>query len=225
MEVKLDVRNIDLREAQEKVGDNIKQARQMSRKAVLAYVGLVGLAIDEARELMERGKKLVEEAEERGEKLEKQAVRQVKDVRKQAEKRLETVEKRLEKVQKRAVKRVEKSEAKAEKELESQVERVLERLGIPSRERIVRLSEEIEALSKKIDEQIVAQAPKMAEPFEGYDELTAKEIVARLEELAPEQLTYVKEYEVAHENRVTILREVDRRLEALTAPAEEPVAA
>lgn len=39
----------------------------------------------------------------------------------------------------------------AEDEVEHQVERVLERLGIPSRERLERLSQEIEGLSAKID--------------------------------------------------------------------------
>ncbi len=39
----------------------------------------------------------------------------------------------------------------AEDEIERQVERVLERLGIPSRERLERLSDEIESLSAKID--------------------------------------------------------------------------
>ncbi len=41
-------------------------------------------------------------------------------------------------------------------ELERQVERVLERMGIPSRERLERLMQEIEYLSTRIDQQLEA---------------------------------------------------------------------
>ena len=43
----------------------------------------------------------------------------------------------------------------AEDEMERQVERVLERLGIPSRERLERLSREIETLTAKIDNELL----------------------------------------------------------------------
>lgn len=43
----------------------------------------------------------------------------------------------------------------AEDEVERQVERVLERLGIPTRERLERLSHEIEALTAKIDTELL----------------------------------------------------------------------
>lgn len=46
----------------------------------------------------------------------------------------------------------------AEDEIERQVERVLERLGIPSRERLERLSHEIETLSAKIDSELLRAA-------------------------------------------------------------------
>lgn len=47
-------------------------------------------------------------------------------------------------------------------ELERQVERVLERMGIPSRDRLERLSSEIESLSARIDQELAAFAA--AEP-------------------------------------------------------------
>lgn len=43
----------------------------------------------------------------------------------------------------------------AESELERQVERVLLRMGIPTRDRLERLSREIELLSKRIDEELL----------------------------------------------------------------------
>ena len=52
MEVKLDVRNIDLRNAQESVEDNVKKMRKTSRKVALTYAGLLGMAYDEAKAII-----------------------------------------------------------------------------------------------------------------------------------------------------------------------------
>jgi hypothetical protein len=54
-----------------------------------------------------------------------------------------------------------------------------------------------------------------AEPMPRYEQMTAKEVVSRLDALSIEELTAVKQYEMAHENRVTVLREVDSRLQAM----------
>lgn len=229
MEVKLDVRNIDLRNAQEAVEDNVKFVQKTGRKVALAYAGLLGLAYDEARAILKRGRKLVDEAENRGEKMEAATLKQVKNVRKdvekQVKKQVKMAEKEVEKVQKRVVKQVRRSEAKAENSIDAQVERVLERMGIPSRERIVKLSAEIEALSRKIDQEVVqvVEAPTtvtetQAAPLPAYDSMTAREIVALLDDLTPEQMAEVRTYEMAHDNRVTVTREIDRRLEV---PGEE----
>ena len=43
-------------------------------------------------------------------------------------------------------------------EMERQVERMLEYLGLPSRERIDKLTREIESLSKRIDDELAAIA-------------------------------------------------------------------
>lgn len=214
MEVKLDVRNIDLRNAQEMVEDNVKQMQKTGRKVALAYAGLLGMAYDEAKAILERGRKMVNEAEDRGEKLEAAAVRQAKSVRRGVEKRVKSAEKEVEKVQKRFTKSLRRSEAKAENEIDVQVERVLERLGIPSRDRIVKLSAEIEALSRKIDQAVVqAEAEVVGEPLPGYDTLTAREIVDRMAEMDSAQLTQLKAYELTHDKRVTVTREADRLLE------------
>lgn len=230
MEVKLDVRNIDLRNAQEAVEDNVKFVQKTGRKVARAYAGLLGMAYDETRAILERGRKIVSEAESRGEKMEAATLRQVKNVRKdvekQVEKRVKMAEKEVGKVQKRFVKQVRRSEAKAENSIDAQVERVLERMGIPSRERIVKLSAEIEALSQKIDQEVVqvvevtAVPAVVAEtaPLPAYDSMTAREIVALMDEMTPAQMAEVRVYEMAHDNRVTVTREIDRRLEV---PVEE----
>ncbi|MBI3959089.1 MAG: phasin family protein [Chloroflexi bacterium] len=228
MEVKLDVRNIDLRNAQEAVEDNVKQMQKTGRKVALAYAGLWGMAYDEARSILERGRKMVNEAESRGEKMEAASLRQMKNARRSVEKQVKNAEKKMEKVQKRFAKQVRRSEAQAENEIDSQVEKVLERLGIPSRDRIVKLSAEIEALSRKIDREVVqakiAEMVEMDPPLVGYDSMTAREIVALLDGMSLVQLAAVKAYEMAHDNRVTITREVDRRMEVNVEQSEMVVA-
>jgi len=238
MEVKLDVRNIDLRNAQEAVEDNVKFVQKTGRKVALAYAGLLGMAYDEARAILKRGRKLVGEAESRGEAMEAATLRQVKNARhgveKQVEKQVKMAEEEMGKVQKRFVKQARRSEAKAENSIDAQVERVLERMGIPSRERIVKLSAEIEALSRKIDQEVVqttavpatvvpATVPQDA-PLPAYDSMTAREIVALLDGMTPAQMAEVKAFEMAHDNRVTVTREIDRRLEVPVGEAEVVIA-
>jgi len=215
MEVKLDVRNIDLRNAQENVEDNVKRIQKTGRKVALAYAGLFGMAYDEASAIVERGRKMVSEAEDRGQKMEAATLRQVKNARRGVAQQVKSAEKEVEKVQKRFTQRVRRSESKAENEIDTQVERVLERLGIPSRDRIVKLSAEIEALSRKIDQEVVqVQAKSTPAPLPAYESMTAREIVALLDDMSADQLAAVKAYEIAHDNRITITREVDRRMEA-----------
>ena len=235
MEVKLDVRNIDLRNAQEAVEDNVKFVQKTGRKVARAYAGLLGIAYDEARAILKRGRELVDDAENRGEQMETATLKQVKNVRKdvekQVKKQVQMAEKEVEKVQKRVVKQVRRSETQAENSIDAQVERVLERMGIPSRERIVKLSAEIEALSRKIDQEVVqvvevpaAVVETQAAPLPAYDSMTAREIVALLDEMTPEQMAEVKAYEMAHDNRVTVTREIDRRLEVPVEEAEVAIA-
>lgn len=52
-----------------------------------------------------------------------------------------------------------------------------------------------------------------APSLEGYDELNVKQVNAALDSLDVYQLEKLRAYEAANKNRVTILREVERRLE------------
>ena len=49
-------------------------------------------------------------------------------------------------------------------------------------------------------------------PLPGYDQLTAREIVARVAELSVAQCEAVREFEDRHKKRATILRALDQRL-------------
>lgn len=105
---------------------------ETTRKVLLAGVGAVALAQDEAEAFVNR---LVE----RGEIAEKEGRQLIKDM--------------MEKRKKKAEDTVEKTES----ELDARVERVLQRMNIPTRKDINALSRQITALSKKVDELKKAQ--------------------------------------------------------------------
>jgi len=66
--------------------------------------------------------------------------------------------------------------------------------------------------AKKASAKKSAPAKKSAKaPLSGYDELTAKEVVAQLAELAPAQVDAVVAYEKAHKNRRTVLKAAARK--------------
>lgn len=49
-------------------------------------------------------------------------------------------------------------------------------------------------------------------PFQGYDGLTVRQVLARLDELAPSGLRALEDYERRHANRKTILDAIERAL-------------
>ena len=51
----------------------------------------------------------------------------------------------------------------------------------------------------------------------GYDELSVKDIAAGLEKKSMMQLEALRDYEVGNKNRVTVLREIDARMQAMTS--------
>jgi hypothetical protein len=55
---------------------------------------------------------------------------------------------------------------------------------------------------------------RIGEPWEGYGKLTAKQVNDRLATASPESLAVARLYETANRNRVTVLKEIDRRLAA-----------
>jgi poly(hydroxyalkanoate) granule-associated protein len=94
-----------------------------ARKVLLASIGVVALAQEEIEEFVTRMVERGEIAERDGKKL----VREVMDERKQ-------------------------SRQQAEEEITKHVEKILDRMNIPSKADIDALGEKIAALSKKVDE-------------------------------------------------------------------------
>jgi poly(hydroxyalkanoate) granule-associated protein len=196
-----DVENI----VEEKTNSALSQIQEVSRKSVYASLGMWRMIYDSALNTVDRSKRFFDEAVERGEDVEKKTMENAKEMTSQVEERASEVQERIS-----------RNFRRSESELESQVESALNRLNVPTRSNIAELNAKLEALSKKIDEIMVVQAEVVVEqPMPRYDNLTAKEIVNKLAPLTIEELVAVKQYEMAQENRVTVLREIDRRLEAM----------
>lgn len=202
MAVKMDV---NLRNVQEQVGDNVQQARRLSYKAALAYVGLFGMAYDAAVSALESGAEFVDKAEKRGEKMEQefndylakyqdQAADEAKKLRQRVEQQIDDVSKELH---------------DSRQSLEQEVEKILAKMNFP------RFSASVDTEVVQVDIEVTSM-----EPIEGYDEMNVKEVTEALDGLDTEMLAAVRTYEVATKNRVTVLREIDERL----APVEEPAA-
>jgi len=51
-------------------------------------------------------------------------------------------------------------------------------------------------------------------PILGYDELTAAQVQARLDDLSPPELRRVRDYERRHANRKSVLAALDKQLTA-----------
>jgi len=182
--------NIDLRNVQEQVEDGVKQAQTFGRKAALAYAGLLGLAYDKSREFWAEGVKLMDKAEKRGEEIEQSLGKQFGKIQenKDLKKVVGYVEDQVDGVSKNA------------KSVVAEVERFLGQFQPKVEEAAKDVKIQVEGLMDAV--------------IEGYDELPAKEIVARLGDLPKVKLVEIREYEVKSKNRVTILREIDAMLEA-----------
>ncbi len=192
--------NIDLRNVQEQVEDGVKQAQTFSRKAVLAYAGMWGLAYDKAQEMWAEGGKLIEKAEKRGEDLEAEWMQQFNKVQEKPE-------------VKRVVVYVEDQVDHVSKNAKTVVAEVEKFLG-----QFQPAAANVQAAVK--DVAIEVQAAVTEAVVEGYDEMPAKDVIAMLPSFSKEMLAKVREYEVGNKNRVTVLREIDELIEASVEQAE-----
>ncbi len=73
---------------------------------------------------------------------------------------------------------------------------------------------------REVERQIaqrISENGEIKEPFAGYAEMKVEEVVAKLDDMGVAELHHVKLYESTHAKRVTVQREVERRLEAVRA--------
>jgi len=182
--------------AQSVFGTTIEDVRVNSRKAALATVGFWAIAFDNAVTLREKVHARVETATEEFNGLFDNAVERGEVVTDEAEKR---------------VAQVREEAAERFNGIES---RVKETFG-----RAEAVTEDIEVVATEAVEKVV----EAVAPFADYAEMTAKNIVAKLDELTNEQLQLVLKFETANANRVTVIREVKRRLNGKVEVTQEVV--
>lgn len=181
---------VNLRNMQEQMEDRVQMAKKYARKGMLAYAGMWGLAYDWSKARYDMGLDMLDKAEKRGEEVEQFLMDEFKKRRGEVEERVESMAKELQ---------------EGRETLEHQLETIVNKVGLVKRAAVSETQ-----ISVKVETEV-----KMDEPVEGYDMLNAKETADRLAEMGAEQLKYTRVYEVANKNRVTVLREIDARLEDL----------
>lgn len=185
-------------------------------KVVLVGLGTMGMAQDTLQDLYKRTSSWYEKSYERGADIEKRFRHDADEMWTEGRKRFES----------------------AESDLEAQVKKVVDRLKVPSQEDLRGLTKNLDDIegrvegfvrnvlkleTKKVADVVATVETKVEEaveavivpPFEGYADLTAKEVNQRLGDMSLSEMRRVLDFEAAHDNRVTIVREINRRLEAM----------
>ena len=214
--------NLNMRNVQESVEDNAKLMREYGRKAFLAYLGAWGMTYDFSKSVYNDGWKFVDKAEKRGEEVEKELIKVLeayqKDFPGEVKKLANTVEDGVKNV-------AEEMSGQAGKVGEN-FQKVVSRFDFMHREPKVediqvaeRMTDVVDKAAKVVKDTADAVVEKVESAFDavwkGYDELSVKDITAGLDKLDIETLEKVRVYEAANKNRVTVLREIDAKLEAV----------
>lgn len=131
-----------------------REAPHLGLRSARVYVGFYALVYDTLYSLWSNPASFYDRVERRGLRLEKGLNARVEQLEHEADVSLGSLRRGLQLRLRRMQREVMHGTHAAEGELERQVERTLDRLGIPSRDRLERLSAEIEALSAKIDHEL-----------------------------------------------------------------------
>ena len=148
---------LDVHRVQSQVTDGFAAVNKTGRKLMRVYLGVWGSTYDRAADLYQDGATLLEDAIRRGEEMEKAFSHHTAPVERRASQQFTTLQHRFgDNVEKVARTVVETSES-LEDQLEKRVDRVLMNLGIPTRDRLERLNQEIDRLNIKLDEELARQ--------------------------------------------------------------------
>lgn len=177
---------VNIEELQNSAKEAQNEAREATQKAIRLQLGVVGLAYDALVNVIENSQEFLTKAVERGERIEASALHEIEKYRNRAEEQVDTLQTRV----KGMVKRGEKAA-----------------------EETVEIATDIAIATEEKAEAVLEEAvPELEAPFAGYDSMTAKEIVAKLNGMTNAELLDVKIYEVANQNRVTVVREVNSKM-------------
>jgi poly(hydroxyalkanoate) granule-associated protein len=178
----------------------------VARKGALAYIGAIALTSDALAQAIER-------YSERGAQVERAA-------RARLRRTTAAVRKEVEDNQEQLAAESREQIAEARSALERGRDRVFEALHLPTNSSVEQLSLEVARLNAQIDElraSLRRQARAVEEPVPGYDKLNAESVVDLLPSLSEPKLLAVRNHEQTHSNRVTVLRAIDKQLEAKSA--------
>jgi poly(hydroxyalkanoate) granule-associated protein len=151
------LQGVELEEARRQANAQMAAVSANGRRLALAYVGLWGCAYDRAAGAYRDGVKLWEDAIQRGQKMEKTLQERVGQLERRAAKQFNGLQNRVGDNVEQVTRTVSDTGESFEVQLEKQVERVLVNLGIPTRERLERLNQEIDRLNAKLDEELARQ--------------------------------------------------------------------
>lgn len=148
---------IDREKLQSKINSGAVAVSKSGRRVALAYVGLWAFTYDRAADLYQDGVNLLEDAVKRGEGMEQALNRRLGQAERSAAKQFTTLQNRFGDNVEQVTRTVTETGEGFEDQLEKQVERVLVNLGIPTRDRLERLNQEIDRLNVKLDEELARQ--------------------------------------------------------------------
>lgn len=149
--------NVDAREMQAQMDERVRRVRDVGRKAALVYVGFWGCTYDRAAKWAQRGETLWNDAIARGERMEDALDRRLDRFGRRASKEATVLQSQVGDNIEQVARTVSGKSEGFEDQLEKQVERVLVNLGIPTRDRLERLNQEIDRLNAKLDEELARQ--------------------------------------------------------------------
>ena len=202
--------NVELNVNQEQVSDTIVTARDLAHKALLASAGLVGMAYDSVKYGIENSQEVLEKAEKRGEEIEQEFT-------KWYDMYMETAGSGVSKLRESYDDSIEgvKGSVVGVKDVVTENTKNIPGMVVSTVATVATVrpganGKDVPATVIEVQEEA---SEAMSAPFDGYDKLTAKEVIAKLDGMDDQALETVKDYEAATKNRVTVLREINVRLE------------
>jgi hypothetical protein len=137
------------------VHDSLTTVKVTSHRVVLAYVGACAVVCDNVAGWVKDGTKLLSAAEDRGERMRAAVVQRLQSVEQKASGEIKRVQTQIEESVEHTKSGVAEAGHGVTDELEKRVELVLANLGVPSRDRLERLSKEIDELNEKLDAELM----------------------------------------------------------------------
>jgi hypothetical protein len=214
-----------MRNVQESMEDSAKQLREYGRKAFLAYLGAWGMGYDFGKSVYSDGWKFVDKAEKRGEEVEKELKKFIEAYQKDFPGEVKKLANTVEDGVKHLAEDVSEQAGKYGEDIQKRMAARFDFMHREAKLESIEVSEKATDAVNKAAEAVKDTAEAVAESVEnafdavwkGYDDLSVKDITAGLDKFDVETLEKVRVYEAANKNRVTVLREIDAKLQAVTA--------